>query len=125
VGPEYDTSSLGAYYSRASLFVYPSLAEKGETFGIAPLEAMAYGCAPLVSSLECFGDFIRDNENGFVFDHRSPNPEKALADRIETLLRRPETFAAAGLKAGETARRFSIEKVAGQYIDLFQSLLNP
>jgi glycogen synthase len=36
------------------------VAETGEAFGVAPIEAMAYGCAPLVSNLACFRDFIED-----------------------------------------------------------------
>ena len=38
----------------AQIFVYPSKAEYGETFGLSVLEAMSCGCVPVVSSLECF-----------------------------------------------------------------------
>ncbi len=64
VGPVFEPRRLHGYYREASLFVYPSLAEKGETFGLAPLEAMAQGCPAVVSGLECFRDFIEDGVNG-------------------------------------------------------------
>jgi glycosyltransferase involved in cell wall biosynthesis len=60
IGPEFNPEALAAHYRQSALFVYPSLAERGETFGLAPLEAMAAGCPPVVSSLECFKDFIRE-----------------------------------------------------------------
>ena len=77
-GAIFDAGSLETEFRSARLFVYPSLAETGETFGLAPLEAMAHGCAVLVSNLDCFHDFIRDGETGFIFDHRIDQPAKAL-----------------------------------------------
>src|SRR5256714_390393 len=71
VGPIFDSAKLANAYRNARLFIYPSLAECGESFGLAPLEAMAHGCAVLVSNLDCFGDFIREGETGFIFDHRA------------------------------------------------------
>ncbi len=51
VGSVFDSSKLQDYYSKAALFVYPSLADKGEASPLAPLEAMAYGCPALVSTI--------------------------------------------------------------------------
>ncbi len=56
--PVYDRTELAAIYRAADVYCYPSLAEKGETFGVAPLEAMATGLPPVVSDLACFRDFI-------------------------------------------------------------------
>src|SRR5437016_996274 len=58
VGPVFDQQALSREYRRGAIFVYPILAEKGESFGLAPLEAMAAGCAAVVSNLRCFDDFI-------------------------------------------------------------------
>ncbi len=66
-----DTDVLNRLYRRASIFAYPSLAEKGETFGLSVLESMAWGCVPVVSDLACFRDFVKDWENGLFFDHRT------------------------------------------------------
>ncbi len=85
VGPVFNIDKLNEYYSEASIFIYPSVAEKGETFGLAPLEAMAWGCVPVVSNLSCFTDFITHGYNGLIFDHRSSNPEILLRNEIEKL----------------------------------------
>ena len=76
--PIYDQARLNQCYERASVFAYPSLAERGETFGLAPLEAMAWGAIPVVSRLACFNDFIMDRVNGLVFDHRAAMPVQDL-----------------------------------------------
>lgn len=81
-GPIYDMAVLNRYYAEAAVFVYPSVAEQGETFGLAPLEAMAWGCAPIVSSLACFHDFIRHEHNGLIFDHRDARAVELLAEAI-------------------------------------------
>ena len=80
--PIYDAVELNRVYELATVFAYPSLARKGETFGVAPLEAMAWGAIPVVSGLACFRDFITDGRNGFVFDHTSPAPAAALAGAL-------------------------------------------
>jgi glycosyltransferase involved in cell wall biosynthesis len=79
IGSIYDPAALDACYQRARVFVYPSLAERGETFGLAPLEAMAWGCVPVVSALECFADFVHAGRNGLVFDHRASDRAERLA----------------------------------------------
>lgn len=81
--PIYDAAELSRAYERATVFVYPSLAEKGETFGVAVLEAMAWGTVPVVSDLACFRDFVVPGENGFVFDHRSAAARTRLGEMIE------------------------------------------
>ncbi len=122
VGPVFDPVKLDEYYARASLFVYPSIAERGETFGVAPLEAMACGCPPLVSNLACFGEFLDDDVNGFIFDHRAADPAQALADKLAILLRVPETLAQTGARALGRAQDFGVERIASAYLEDFQSV---
>ena len=121
-GAVFDAERLDAYYRSASLFVYPSLAEKGETFGLAPLEAMAQGCPALVSNLACFRDFIDEDVNGFVFDHRSANPAHTLAATLQELICDGKRLAQTAVLAHQTATEFSLERVAGQYLEDFQSI---
>src|SRR6202000_3160102 len=68
-GPVFDEAALIGEYAKAAIFVYPSVAVRGEAFGLAPLEGMASGCATIVSKLTCFDDFINDGVNALQFDH--------------------------------------------------------
>ncbi|MBA2586968.1 MAG: glycosyltransferase family 4 protein, partial [Chthoniobacterales bacterium] len=85
-GAIFDPVALSNEYRQAQIFAYPSLAEKGESFGLAPLEAMAHGCAVIVSDLACFHDFIRDGETGIVFNHRGSDPAGALRAKLAALV---------------------------------------
>jgi len=123
VGPIFDSNALSLYYKKARLFVYPSLAERGESFGLAPLEAMACGCPALVSALECFKDFVRDGRSGFIFDHRSTTPARALAGRLKEILANKHDLVSIAVRAHEVAGRFALAKVADQYIQDFKGLL--
>jgi glycosyltransferase involved in cell wall biosynthesis len=122
-GPIYDPVLLASHVLRASLFVYPSLAEQGETFGLAPLEAMSHGCPPLVSDLECFRDFVSDDVDGFVFDHRAAQPATTLAAKLSELLGDPFRLARASDAALRKMENYSLERIARMYLDDFQSLV--
>lgn len=78
----YDIDQLNGHYESAELFAYPSLADSGESFGLAVLEAMAWGAVPIVSCNPCFTDFVHHGVNGFVFDHRVPDAVVKLADTL-------------------------------------------
>jgi glycosyltransferase involved in cell wall biosynthesis len=84
--PEFDPPELAQRYAAMDIFCYPSLAERGETFGVAVAEAMAAGAAPVVSDLACFNELVREGETGLVFDHRGAGAEERLADALARLL---------------------------------------
>jgi glycosyltransferase involved in cell wall biosynthesis len=123
-GPVYDLEKLNAHYRAATVFVYPSLDEKGEAMPIAPLEAMAWGCVPVVSDLACFRDYLRDGRNGFAFDHRA-----SAEERVAGLVR---ALAAAAAPAGqalaaaatEVRRTHALAAVGARFIADFQSLVS-
>ena len=87
IDPQFNERVLAGFYRRINIFCYPSLAEQGETFGVAVAEAMAAGAVPVVSKLACFTDFVRHEQNGLVFDHRAPDAAAQLAVSLEQLLR--------------------------------------
>lgn len=124
LGPIFDEAELKAQYRACPIFVYPSLAETGEAFPVAPIEAMANGCVPLVSDLACFRDYIEDGVTGFVFDHRGEQAVESLGNRLASLLRLGHDEL---VKIGEAARakaaEFAIEPVAQRYLNDFASLL--
>jgi glycosyltransferase involved in cell wall biosynthesis len=124
VGPVFDESELIRRYQSAAVFVYPSIAETGEALPVAPLEAMANGCVPLVSGLACFEDYIEDDRTGFVFDHRGPDAEKNLAGRLAHILQTPANqLVAIGEAARARVAQFAVEPVADRYLADFASLL--
>jgi glycosyltransferase involved in cell wall biosynthesis len=123
-GSIFDPAELSEQYRSSLVFVYPSVAETGEALPVAPLEAMAHGCAPIVSNLACFRDYIADNVTGFVFDHRVSEPEKILARRLMEMLSLDQKEIG---KIGEAARakaaEFEVGAVAQRYLDDFADLL--
>lgn len=111
-GPEYDPVKLAARYAELDVFCYPSLAEKGETFGVAVAEAMAAGCAPVVSKLACFRDLVEEEKTGLSFDHRHAQAAEHLADQLARLLRHPAERRQFAHAAQLHARRFDFSAVA-------------
>ncbi|CAN5275435.1 hypothetical protein BH20VER2_BH20VER2_06250 [soil metagenome] len=121
-GPVFDPRALEQEYRDARLFVYPSLAERGETFGVAPLEAMTHGCAVLVSDLGCFHDFVAQDRTGFFFDHRTDAPAGTLAATLTALLPDEELLARVAEAGGVQSENYSLPKVAEKYLADFQLL---
>ena len=121
--PVYGRTALADVLREADYFCYPSLAERGETFGVAPLEAMGTGLAPVVSDLTCFRDFLEPGVNGLIFDHRAPDAVTRLSDSLDRLISDPAGAARMGEAAARTAQRFSYSAVAEQFLSDFESLL--
>lgn len=121
--PVYDRAALARELQAADLYCYPSVAETGESFGVAPLEAMGTGLAPIVSGLTVFRDFIEPGRNGLIFDHRAPDPAGALAAELKKLIVNPRMREEMGRAAHQTAQRFSTEQVASMYLHDFEKLL--
>lgn len=108
---------------KSDIFCYPSIAEKGETFGVAPLEAMATGTATIVSNLDCFKDFVFDRITGLIFDHRSNMAVDLLAEKIEELILNKEFRQKLSIEGAKMALNFSNEIIANEYLKDFEELL--
>lgn len=122
--PIFDVEELAEAYRQADIFCYPSLAEQGESFGVAPLEAIACGLVPVVSSLDCFRDFIEENITGYFFDHRSPNAAENLANTLLKAINNWETTLAMREKAIQKAQEFSFSNIADLYLAEFEVVNN-
>jgi glycosyltransferase involved in cell wall biosynthesis len=123
-GPIFDQTALEDTFRAARLFVYPSLAERGESFGLAALEAMAHGCTVLVSDLACFHDFVRDGETGFIFNHRSSNPAQSLREKIENVIVDPTLLSSVADAGYRKSAEYSLPSVADQFLDDFNSVIH-
>ena len=116
-GAIFDQKKLKAEYEQARIFAYPSLAEKGETFGLAVLEAMSCGCIPLVSSLACFEDFISPLD-AYVFRIDEGRLKQELKKAIEGELSHEEKSG----RAFEKSKEFELNTVALSYLKDFNRL---
>jgi glycosyltransferase involved in cell wall biosynthesis len=122
-GAIFDAAELEREFRSATLFVYPSLAERGETFGLAPLEAMAHGCPPLVSDLGCFHDFIADGRTGFIFNHRAADRVAELRAKLTTLLTDRSALAVVAEAGYRKSEEYTAAEVARQFLDDFEAVI--
>ena len=122
-GAIYDDQQLQQHYLQAAMFVYPSLAEQGETFGLAPLEAMACGAVPIVSDLACFRDFITPGVNGLVFNHRAADPATLLANAFLELAADPGQRAALSQSALAVRQSHHPATIAQVFLRCFDELI--
>lgn len=123
VPPIYSSEELAKEIDSGDIYCYPSVADNGETFGVAPLEAMGLGLPVVVSALDCFKDFIHDGINGMVFDHHAKDASRRLADCIMTIMHDEQTYKKLSRNAMLTAQDFSVEKKSEEYLTLINNLL--
>lgn len=84
------------------LIAYP---EKAEHFGIAPLEAMSYGCVPLVFATGGPKDIITDGIGGYRW-----NSNEELLDKTNSLINDHQLFEKQSQKARKVAADYSSDK---------------
>ena len=123
--PQFNERTLSGVYRRINIFCYPSLAEQGETFGVAVAEAMAAGAVPVVSRLACFTDFVHDDQNGLVFDHHGPDAAARLAAVLVRLIGDAALRQRLAEAGRETARRYDYGVYAESLLADFAQLTAP
>ncbi len=123
IGHVADDHELARLYASARLFVYPSLAATGETFGAAPLEALYWGCPVLVSHLPCFREFLRESVNGWSVHCTEEFGYATLSGKLSELLSHPELLEAASAAARETTDRFSLSRISALYLEDFTRIM--
>jgi glycosyltransferase involved in cell wall biosynthesis len=121
--PVFDSNELSVLYRNASIFVYPTISDKGEAGPMAPREAMAHGCVPVVSSLDCFSDLVSHRRNGLTFDHRGPDGANQLANELQSLISDPIMRQRLGLAAWEVNQTHAPGHIADLLLKDFNSLL--
>ena len=99
-----DNAELLQALKRFPIAVFPSYAEG---MGIAPLEAMACGCATIFSRCGPGDEFMRDEQDGFLVD---PDRPEDIADKICRLLADEPLAQQLGLAGrARVTRDFSID----------------
>jgi N-acetyl-alpha-D-glucosaminyl L-malate synthase BshA len=100
------------------VFLLPS---EHESFGLAALEAMSCGVPVVASNIGGLHEVIEDGETGFLFD---PHDVEGMSGVVIDLFNDEERRRAMGLKGRERAKKdFGKDKVVGEYVSLYESLL--
>ncbi|MBQ3445617.1 glycosyltransferase [Candidatus Saccharibacteria bacterium] len=97
--PLMTASELAKYLTGARGYIFPSL----EPFGIAPVEALASGCPVIAYGKGGALDYVRDGENGVLFDKQTVKSVKEGILRFEEM-----KFDRA--KVAESARGFEVAR---------------
>lgn len=108
---------IDSYVASADLFLLPSAQE---SFGLAALEAMAYGVPVIATDAGGLPELIEDGKTGFL----SPvgDVEKMAQDAVKLLTQ--DTLYSSFCAAAKTraAEQFSVEKIVPQYEKFYQTL---
>jgi glycosyltransferase involved in cell wall biosynthesis len=106
--------ALAAEMRRAGIFASPAVYEP---FGLTVLEAAASGCALALSDIPSFRELWSDA--ALFFDPRDDN---ALLNALQILSRDGRLRNTMQGAAWVRARRYSIEAMAGAYLDLYRTI---
>ncbi len=91
---------MSTYYKNADLFVMPTLKEP---FGLAYLEAMAYGLPCIGTKIEAVPEIIEDGKTGLLVD---PLDEDGLFNAMRYLLTHPDEARMMGMRGYEKVRNY-------------------
>ena len=109
-----DDQQLAAFYTKASVFVYPSLYEG---FGIPPLEAMAHGCPVVCSNTSSIPEVVASA--GVYFD---PASIESMRNAIESLVSSP-MLRTSIIEAGKVRlNSFSWDRCAKETLAIYKKL---
>ena len=108
------SAELEAAFASADVFVLPSV---HEPFGIVALEAMARGIPLIASNVGGLPDFVKDGENGLLFDPSNPANLVHAFDRLVALP--PERVEAMVSAARATADQFSWRSVIDRLMRIY------
>lgn len=93
-GPIHDRNAIRAWYSRANLFLFPSVYD---TNGLVVREAAACGLGSILIKGSCAAEGIADGETGFLCDKNSDS----FSEKIIELCKNPEKMKTVGENAME------------------------
>ena len=116
MGSVLDRDLLKSLYSRADLFLFPSVYDNAP---IVIREAAAAKCPAVVVAGSNSAEGIIDNVNGFL----TQNDPESLAQRVQAIMHDPQRLAEVGEEAQRTVYRHweqIIDEVAVRYWELIQ-----
>jgi len=115
------TSRVAPYYRAADIYVHPTL---NDSFGMAPLEAMAFGLPVILSPAPwCgFAQYLEHGQDALILPH--PEQPQALADLVLQLQSDPQLVRRLHAGAQRVLARHAWPEVARQYLDLYAQVLH-
>lgn len=108
-------SELAAALRQIDIFIHPSWVEG---YGLPPLEAMACGCAVIVSDSGGPSEYAVDGQNCLVF---APRDVADLSDKLLQLAKDLRLRSQLRERGIETARRFSVDAFVQKLADAIRS----
>lgn len=107
------------YYKKASILCMTSVTEG---WGMVLIEAQSYKCVPIAyNSYASLTDIITDGENGFTV---TPFDENEYVEKLSELMDSPSLRNKMAENGIQSIHRFDSSKIANQWINLFNELLN-
>ncbi len=114
----FDAPLAQKIYAGSDIFLMPSAFEP---CGLGQLIAMRYGTVPVVRRTGGLADTVREPENGFVFEHRSPRGLFDATQRAVSAYRDPQQWS----QIVENGMRgdYGWESSARKYVEMYQAAL--
>lgn len=110
--------NLSKFFSVIDIFCLPSISEG---FGLALVEAMAFGRACIASNVGGLSELIINGEDGLLFDAKSP---ESIKKAVMVLIKDPDKRKLFSQKGQIKVRNeFSIEKCVHETIKVYKSVM--
>jgi len=113
--PHCQKEELIDHYRSSDVFVMPS---KHETFGLVYAEAMSQGLPIIYTRGQGFDGQFKEGEVGYSVQY---NSAEEIANRVKDILNNYETISKNCI---EKVDKFDWDKIAKEYMDLYNSVLN-
>ncbi len=115
-----ETSDVAPYYEAADQYIHPTL---NDSFGMAPLEAMAHGLPVVLSPAPyCgFAQYLKPGQDALLLDH--PEDADGLARLTQEVAANPQLRQHLFHHALGVAHRHAWPNIAADYLALYKALL--
>jgi len=111
-------ADLRTLYNETHIFVLPSLMEG---FSLPPMEAMACGCAVVITDATGFSDYLKNGETALVTPIKNPD---ALAQNVCRLIEDKDERLRVAENGSRFIKQFTWEKSTQRLIELLLELSN-
>lgn len=111
------------YYEKASVVL---LTSEYEGFGLVIVEGMSFGVVPIVlGSYSAVHDIIDDDKDGFIIPYCKEKGfvAKDMADKLAFLMDNEDKRNEMALAAIEKSKKFSIDKIYDDWMEIFENFM--